>query len=79
MSIQKQMSEELKSKEIFEQARSYAFEYIDGIKEMDVFPSELQGKAVIRISVCSWITTENDIKRTIELFKIAEMTVPNNV
>ena len=41
MRIQKQMSEELKNKEIFEQARSYAFEYINGIEEMDVFPSEL--------------------------------------
>jgi len=40
MSIQKQMSEELKSKETFEQARSYAFEYIDGIQSMDVYPSK---------------------------------------
>jgi len=37
--MKKQMLQELKDKEIFNQARSYAFEYIDGIEEMDVFPS----------------------------------------
>ena len=37
--------------------------------------STWQGKAVIRVSICSWMTTENDIKRTIELFKKMKMTV----
>ncbi len=40
MTIQEQMLEELKNKKIFEQARSYAYEYIDGIEEMNVFPSK---------------------------------------
>ncbi len=40
MNIQQKMLAELKSKEIFDQARSFAFEYMDGIEEMDVFPSE---------------------------------------
>ena len=40
MGLQRQMSEELKNKELFEQARSYAYEYIDGIDAMDVFPSQ---------------------------------------
>ncbi len=34
------MKQELRGKELFNQARSYAFEYIDGIETMDVFPSE---------------------------------------
>ena len=38
--IQKKMASELKSKELFEQARQYAYEYIDGIHEMGVSPSE---------------------------------------
>ena len=40
MSIQKQMLEELKGKDLFKQAESYAFEYIDGIENMNVFPSD---------------------------------------
>ncbi len=38
--LQKQMKQELDSKELFDQARSYAFQYIDEIETMDVFPSE---------------------------------------
>jgi len=34
------MSKELESKELFDQARSYAFEYLDQVEEMDVFPSK---------------------------------------
>ncbi len=41
MTLQNKMSTELKDKSIFDQARSYAFEYIDGIEKMDVFPSSL--------------------------------------
>ena len=40
MSIQEQMLNELKQKHIFDQARKYAFEYIDEIDEKDVYPSE---------------------------------------
>ncbi len=40
MGLQRQMSEELKNKELFEQARSYAYEYINGVEAMDVFPSQ---------------------------------------
>lgn len=40
MTIQEKMKEELLNKAIFEQARLYTYEYIDGIEEMDVFPSE---------------------------------------
>jgi len=40
MSLQQQMSKDLKEKTIFDQARDYAFEYIDDIEEMDVFPSD---------------------------------------
>lgn len=39
MKLQTQMFQELKDKEIFEQARQYAYAYIDEIDEMDVFPS----------------------------------------
>ena len=38
--IHDQMHQELKDKNIFEQARRYAYQYIDGIHDMDVFPSE---------------------------------------
>ncbi len=38
--LQQQMKQELKSKELFDQVRSHAFEYIDGVETMDVFPSE---------------------------------------
>lgn len=34
------MLAELKDKELFNQARSYAFDYIDNIEKMDVFPSD---------------------------------------
>ena len=40
MSIQEQMLKEMKQKHIFDQARKYAFEYIDEIEEKDVYPSE---------------------------------------
>ena len=38
--LQKKMSKELASKELFDQARSYAFEYLDNVEKMDVFPSK---------------------------------------
>ena len=40
MDLYKDMSKQLTSKELFEQARLYAYDYIDHIKTMDVFPSE---------------------------------------
>jgi len=39
MSIQKQMLSELESKDIFNLSRKYAFEFIDKIDEVDVYPS----------------------------------------
>ena len=39
--------------------------------------STWQGKAVIRVSICSWMTTENDIKRTIELFNKVKKMIDN--
>ncbi len=38
--LHKQMRQELESKELFDLARSHAFEYMDGVEGMDVFPSE---------------------------------------
>ena len=40
MSIQEKMKKELESKSNFELAKSYAFEYIDGLEAMDVFPQQ---------------------------------------
>ena len=40
MSVQIKMFKELKEKSIFDLARHHAFEYIDGIDQMDVFPSD---------------------------------------
>ncbi len=40
MSIRDQMFKELKEKKIFDQARSYAYDYADQVSEMDVFPSD---------------------------------------
>ncbi len=40
MNLQEKMFEELKTKEIFEQARSYAFEYAGQIEKMRVFPTQ---------------------------------------
>ena len=37
--MRKQMIQELRDKALFNQARTYAFDYIDGIENMDVFPS----------------------------------------
>lgn len=39
MILRDKMLQELEEKVIFDQARNYAFEYIDGVEEMDVFPS----------------------------------------
>ncbi|MEM9549008.1 MAG: aminotransferase class V-fold PLP-dependent enzyme [Bacteroidota bacterium] len=40
MSIQEKMRQELYSKKIFDQARAYAFDYIEGLVSMDVFPQK---------------------------------------
>jgi len=40
MNLQEQMLKELEEKKIFDQARNYAFEYIDKLEEIDVYPSE---------------------------------------
>jgi len=46
-------------------------EYIQQSGECWVGGSTWEGKAVIRISVCSWVTTEKDIERTVEVFRKA--------
>ena len=38
--LQQQMQKELKEKTLFAQAQNYAYNYIDSIEEMDVFPSK---------------------------------------
>ena len=43
---------------LFEQAKDYAFRYLD----------ELNGKPAIRISVCSWATTASDVERSVATF-----------
>ncbi|TAI49155.1 pyridoxal phosphate-dependent decarboxylase family protein [Flagellimonas allohymeniacidonis] len=40
MKLQEQMRAEFSDKTIFEKAQKYAYDYLDGISEMDVFPSE---------------------------------------
>lgn len=40
MKLQDQMFEELKDKKIFDQAKTYAYDYADNIENMDVFPSD---------------------------------------
>ncbi|MDF1698633.1 MAG: aminotransferase class V-fold PLP-dependent enzyme [Saprospiraceae bacterium] len=40
MTLQEKMKKELKSKRIFELAKKYAYEYIDGMDSMDAFPKE---------------------------------------
>jgi len=42
------MSDEMQAKEILEQARSYAYEYLDGIDERDVFPFEVTNLSVLK-------------------------------
>ena len=41
MNLQEQMLKELKDKSLFEQARLHAFEYLDGIDDREVFPSQI--------------------------------------
>ncbi len=38
--LQRKMKQDFESKALFDQARLYAFEYLDNIEDMDVFPSE---------------------------------------
>ena len=47
MSIREQMLRELDSKEIFDLARAYAFEYMDQIQKMEVFPSDANLKKMM--------------------------------
>ncbi len=46
--------------------------YIQNSGEAWLGGSKWQGRAVIRISLCSWVTTSADIERTIALFKKAK-------
>ena len=36
--------------------------------------SEWRGEPVIRISVCSWATTEDDVRRSVDAFVVARQT-----
>lgn len=40
--------------------------------------SSWQGKTVMRVSICSWATTEEDINRTVRLFGTAKRTIAAN-
>lgn len=40
MDLKKQMLDELNSKSLFDQARDYAFEYLDNTNDLDVYPSQ---------------------------------------
>ena len=44
---------------------------IQELRECWVGGSKWNGKEVIRISVCSWVTTEEDVHRSVQSFKIA--------
>ncbi|WP_204263162.1 pyridoxal phosphate-dependent decarboxylase family protein [Spongiivirga citrea] len=48
MSLKKKMKAEMQDKKILNQARDHAFEYIDQIEEMDVFPSDKNLKNLIQ-------------------------------
>ncbi len=54
-------------------------EYIQKSGECWLGGSTWEGKTAIRVSICSWMTTKNDIKRTVELFKTAEMMVSKTI
>ena len=47
------MFHEMEQKNIFQQAKSYAFDYAGKALQRNVFPTD---EAVIRISICSWAT-----------------------
>jgi threonine aldolase len=57
--LQEKMFNEMEQKDIFRQAQKYAFDYADN------------EKPVIRISICSWATTEDDIARSVSAFVTA--------
>ena len=74
------VSKPLKDKKIFEMAKDYAFDYMDGISQRHVYPkaedrvcwcgqTQWKGNYAIRLSVCSWATTEKDIELCIDSFK----------
>lgn len=49
---------------LFELARTQACKYMEGAHERRVFP----GETAIRLTVCSWATTAQDIERTVAAF-----------
>ncbi len=50
-------------------------EYIQQSGECWLGGSTWRGEAVIRVSICSWVTSADDIERTVELFKKARAKV----
>ncbi|MBX2876051.1 MAG: aminotransferase class V-fold PLP-dependent enzyme [Saprospiraceae bacterium] len=46
-------------------------DYVQRSGEAWIGPSSWNGKVVIRISVCSWVTTEEDIRKTLSVFEQA--------
>lgn len=58
-----------------EQKTKQIVEYIQRSGECWLGGSTWRGEAVIRVSICSWMTSEDDIERTIQLFKKAQAKV----
>ncbi|NRB53298.1 MAG: aspartate aminotransferase family protein [Saprospiraceae bacterium] len=54
---------------------SKVIQYVQQSGECWVGPSSWNGQVVIRISVCSWVTTEEDIRKTISIFQQASNAV----
>lgn len=50
---------------------------IQGMRECWVGGSNWEGRKVIRISVCSWATTEEDVKRSVDSFRKALKMIKN--
>lgn len=46
--LQYEMKEQLESKELFEQAKTYAFDYMDKLQKMDIYPSD---EAILELEV----------------------------
>ena len=54
-----------------DESTNLSMKYIQDSGECWVGGATWNGKAVIRISVCSWVTTEDDINRSVNAFKTA--------
>ena len=54
MNIQEIMKRELASKKIFDLARMYSYEYIDGVDSMDTFPQKDALKLLSEFDESCW-------------------------